>query len=423
MCVVIKFVAAGRALSNQQSPSTRDEFRTPRQSPLHDDESLKVSTTITAPAEAVFAVLSDPVNHPAIDGTGWVTKALDTAPLTGSGQTFRMAMYHANHPDGSYEMINRVEVLDPPHAIAWEPGQDAEGDGNLQFGGWIWRYDLVAAGPSGTEVTLTYDWSTVPAYLREYIKFPPFPVEHLTNSLHHLAELATGRSCHPELAGPVVAGGLPHDDVHPVEGVDEGDQRPPGRRAGPRRSAWRRSAQASSVTPPAASAMRVPCSASSRAARSASVKTVASRQAATRLRRTAVSPACAASLVCMSVQNPQPLIWLARIFTSSCVATGSVDSETAFPAAMRASGAWRRPGCRRGSGGHPWWAPPSSVCVHLLDGTARRDVTRRPGRVRPLGHRVGGGRTQEEGEEKGRQGGGGSWPPPKPSTTGPTSWC
>ena len=36
----------------------------------------------------------------------------------------------------------------------------------------------------------------------------------------------------------------------------------------------------------------------------------------------------------MSVQKPQPLIWLARIFTSSCVATGSVESETALPAEM-----------------------------------------------------------------------------------------
>src|SRR5712691_1778557 len=65
-------------------------------------------------------------------------------------------------------------------------------------------------------------------------------------------------------------------------------------------------AQASSVTPPAASAMRVPCSVSSRAARSAPVKTLDSRQAATRLMRTEVSPACAASLAWMSVQKPQP---------------------------------------------------------------------------------------------------------------------
>jgi hypothetical protein len=52
-----------------------------------------------------------------------------------------MAMYHANHPDGNYQMANRVQVFDPPRAISWEPGQDT-GDGRLRFGGWVWRYDL-----------------------------------------------------------------------------------------------------------------------------------------------------------------------------------------------------------------------------------------------------------------------------------------
>ena len=80
-----------------------------------------------------------------------------------------------------------------------------------------------------------------------------------------------------------------------------------------------------------ASAMRVPCSVSSRAARSASVKTVASRQAATRFSRTGLSPACSASLVCMSGQTAQPLIWLARILTSSCVAAGNVESVITAP--------------------------------------------------------------------------------------------
>lgn len=91
-------------------------------------------------------------------------------------------------------MINRVAVFDPPRAISWEPGQDTKGDGTLQFGGWIWRYDLDATELSGTAVTLTYDWSAVPPFLREHITFPPFPVDHLTNSLRHLAELATGPS-------------------------------------------------------------------------------------------------------------------------------------------------------------------------------------------------------------------------------------
>jgi hypothetical protein len=31
-------------------------------------------------------------------------------------------MYHENHPDGSYEMANRVLVFEPPRLISWEPG-------------------------------------------------------------------------------------------------------------------------------------------------------------------------------------------------------------------------------------------------------------------------------------------------------------
>jgi hypothetical protein len=98
-------------------------------------------------------------------------------------------MYHENHPDGDYQMVNQVRAFDPPHAISWAPGQDAD-DGTLSFGGWTWRYDLAPDGPSQTKVTLTYDWSAVPDSIREYIQFPPFPPEHLDNSLSHLAQLA-----------------------------------------------------------------------------------------------------------------------------------------------------------------------------------------------------------------------------------------
>lgn len=149
---------------------------------------MTAKTTVDAPADAVFAVLADPASHAAIDGTGWVREALDGAPLTSEGQIFRIAMYHDNHPDGRYEMENKVVAFDPPHVIAWEPGQRI--DGNLGFGGWIWRYDLAPLGPSRTEVTLTYDWSAVPGYLREHITFPPFGQDHLDNSLRNLADLA-----------------------------------------------------------------------------------------------------------------------------------------------------------------------------------------------------------------------------------------
>jgi hypothetical protein len=156
------------------------------------EDRMITTTTIQAPVDVVFAVLTDPTTHAAIDGTGWVRESLDGVRLTKTGQVFRMAMYHENHPDKDYEMANRVEVFDPPGAIAWQPGQGPD-DANLEFGGWIWRYDLEPIGPTETGVTLTYDWSAVPQQIREHIGFPPFDSSHLDNSLKHLAALSQSR--------------------------------------------------------------------------------------------------------------------------------------------------------------------------------------------------------------------------------------
>ncbi len=153
------------------------------------DEQMTASTTIDAAPEAVFAVLIDPGAHPAIDGTGWVCRAIDPEPLTHTGQVFRMAMHHENHPDKDYEMANRVEVLDAPSAVGWQPGQESPETGELGFGGWTWRYDLTATGPAQTTVTLTYDWSAVPPPVREFIQFPPFGADHLEHSLQNLSHL------------------------------------------------------------------------------------------------------------------------------------------------------------------------------------------------------------------------------------------
>ena len=161
-------------------------------------DTVNARTTVNAPVGVVFDVLADPSTHAVIDGTGWVRESRDGNRLTATGQIFRMGMYHDNHPDKDYEMANRIEVFDRPNAIAWQPGSGPDGamtsassrDADLVFGGWIWRYDLEPLGPAKTEVTLTYDWSGVPAQSREHIQFPPFDNSHLDNSLKHLAELA-----------------------------------------------------------------------------------------------------------------------------------------------------------------------------------------------------------------------------------------
>ena len=159
-----------------------------------ETESATASLQIDAAREKVFSVLADPSAHADIDGTGWVRESLDRDRLTATGQIFRMAMNHEGHPDKDYKMANQVEVYDEPKAIAWKPGQESLETGKISFGGWIWRYDLEADGPTRTTVTLTYDWSAVPPDIRKNIQFPPFGPDHLDNSLPHLSELVSARS-------------------------------------------------------------------------------------------------------------------------------------------------------------------------------------------------------------------------------------
>src|SRR3954453_3377791 len=136
-----------------------------------ETERVHASTTIEAAPDAVFAVVADPSAHADIDGTGWVRASLDGDRITAAGQVFRMAMYHPNHPDKDYRIANLVEVFDEPRAIAWKPGTESPETGALDFGEWRWRYDLAPTGPAQTKVTLTYDWSAVPAEIREYHQF------------------------------------------------------------------------------------------------------------------------------------------------------------------------------------------------------------------------------------------------------------
>lgn len=158
--------------------------------PATSQEAVHATLTVATSATRVFAVLADPTTHAAIDGTGWVQEPVDRAPLTEPGQLFRMDMHHADHPDGDYRVVNKVVVLDRPRAIGWLTGYEKD-NGDLVFGGWLWRYDLTPLGPSESEITLTYDWSAVPSSVHEYLQFPPFGPDHLANSLDHLAALAT----------------------------------------------------------------------------------------------------------------------------------------------------------------------------------------------------------------------------------------
>ncbi|GAA1462034.1 SRPBCC domain-containing protein [Williamsia maris] len=144
-----------------------------------------VSRVIAAPASDVFAILADPARHQETEPGDWVRDAVAPEPITAIGQVFAINMY-LEALGGRYVMHNLVSEFDPDRRIAWVPGQLTE-SGSHDPGGWYWRYELRPQG-SGTEVTLTYDWSGIPDRERS-VRIPPFPPEFLDESLAAL-ELA-----------------------------------------------------------------------------------------------------------------------------------------------------------------------------------------------------------------------------------------
>jgi hypothetical protein len=56
-------------------------------------ERYVVTRTIAAAPAEIFAVLADPSRHCNTEPGDWVRDAVDTAPITGTGQMFAMNMF------------------------------------------------------------------------------------------------------------------------------------------------------------------------------------------------------------------------------------------------------------------------------------------------------------------------------------------
>ena len=71
-------------------------------------ERYVVTRTIPASPAAVFAVLADPTRHKDTEPGDWVRDAIDTEPITASGQMFAVNMF-LEQAGGHYVMHNLVE--------------------------------------------------------------------------------------------------------------------------------------------------------------------------------------------------------------------------------------------------------------------------------------------------------------------------
>ena len=86
------------------------------------EERVSVTRRIAAPAAAIYALVSDPAGHVAIDGSGMLDAAPDSRPITAVGDTFDIAMDRTplNDIPGlvKYSVRNTVTQLEPGHLVA-----------------------------------------------------------------------------------------------------------------------------------------------------------------------------------------------------------------------------------------------------------------------------------------------------------------
>jgi uncharacterized protein YndB with AHSA1/START domain len=120
-----------------------------------------VERRITAPAEQLYALVSDPVRHKDFDGSGSVVGVTETsAPhdSLGVGDEFGMDM----DLRGKYVMTSTVIEAVPGRRFAWQsrPHRDSA-RWRLIFGGRIWRYEFEPDGDT-TLVRESWDLSEEP---------------------------------------------------------------------------------------------------------------------------------------------------------------------------------------------------------------------------------------------------------------------
>jgi DNA mismatch endonuclease (patch repair protein) len=161
------------------------DIRTDYTAQVPTSDRLAVSRRIAAPAEKIFALITDPAGQVAIDGSGMLVVAPDATPVRAVGDSFVMDMDRAPlGGDAKYTMVNTITVFDQNRELAWSPALPGR-----PTVGHIYGFTLAPLGADETEVTNYCDWSAITDAARERLDWPVVPAAMLEQSLVKL-ELA-----------------------------------------------------------------------------------------------------------------------------------------------------------------------------------------------------------------------------------------
>lgn len=142
-------------------------------------ERLEVSRVVPAAPSRVFALLSDPQGHVAIDASGMLMDATGE-PVSKVGDEFVVHMDREalnDYPMGLYDVTVTITAYEPDREIAWT----ILGQIKPQIGH-VYGYRLEPT-EEGTEVTSYYDWSGIDPQWRDAGIFPVIPESALRATL------------------------------------------------------------------------------------------------------------------------------------------------------------------------------------------------------------------------------------------------
>ncbi len=146
-------------------------------------ERFEVQRFIQAPPAAVFALLTDPAGHVAIDSSGMLQSA-EGPVVTAVGDTFLVHMCReslGDRPMGRYDVTVVITAFAPDVAIEWTISGTVQPPIEHRYG-----YTLTPTD-GGTLVASYYDWSRVAERYRDVGIFPVIPESALRATLGILA--------------------------------------------------------------------------------------------------------------------------------------------------------------------------------------------------------------------------------------------
>ena len=148
---------------------------------------------VAAPSAEIFALLSDPRGHVAIDSSGMLMAASGD-PVGKAGDTFVVHMDRealGDFPLGLYDVTVEIVTFEQDREIAWT----IVGRWNI---GHVYGYRLEPID-AGTLVTSYYDWSAIEQSWKDRAIFPVIPESALRATLGILARTVAPGKPRPEL--------------------------------------------------------------------------------------------------------------------------------------------------------------------------------------------------------------------------------